>query len=1071
MSFNRVNADIPISSLLSGERKINLTIENPLIEINEELPSSADTGIKTNSKFSINRVSIKNGELRYISEKLSVTLLDFNVLSYSKGENISFRVSSPHLKVFFLLNKKEVKLEGELESEFTNKSKVFKISKFRWGTENLVITGNGNMYKNGNIALHVFSDGEMDKILYPVLADMTIKGNIKGNATIVKDTSGRVVVNGNFSSPEIKIKEESYFNFNGTAKWNNRTNKIRLNANTVSDGLLNTINIESIKNNTKIDLANLSTSKISKTIKIYNDIPMGGVIRNGVLELDGKLLKGRISIEKNVKKDTEFNVKGDFDFEYHTKDKWVKFNTSDSYSEFGHVRNMNGYINTKKKILNVEMDSDISELSGAHKYLMYYVDLDLSQWGLKKGQGRVRLNINKHWKKLEINSNLNVNNMLSNEAKVQKFIAEIKVFNKTVDVNFRFDDKELKGKAHLRRVPGNLKIDFTDVVGETSKIFKILELNVGLKGEIIGNFSYLLSDGMTDPLIVGKYTGRSLNFYDFILSNVSGELRVTDKIILKDLGFGFRGGVGRADITINYDTEYYKIGGAVRSIDLNLINRGFSGKGDIEFNGEGAFNKDHIRLKYNFPEAVFYSERPFAINGEGSILTDFSDYNITAPGILIYKGIESPFNFTFGFNNNRYQGELNIDFKNINTVLPWENNKGVMNFRSEINSDPEGYIHMQGVADFSGEFISFPGFPHTLDNFKGSLFFRDLDFTMRSFSGTMGGGPVTGNGKLKVEDNELKDLHVTFNGKNMFIFPMERANARMNANLSLQKRKSKYILGGAVNFNSMLWEREIDEGISFYAGDNEQGNSSSKFLDNLEFDISMKGKENIEINNSFVRGKGAIDLKLTGNKDFPVLSGSVSGSEGAVLISGREFNLVKAKLIFNNNVRINPLVRLEAETFIKSYRIKFIISGLSSSIRPEFVSSPPLAQQDIIALISLGELFQRSSSTNISSEVGTTGLVTSALTDQIQKRVKKLFGIDMLKIDPDPTRSSLEGVSRLTVGKSISKDFLIVYSTDISRSTHDVYFFQYQITPTISLIGKRNEEGRLSLDIRFRKRY
>ena len=76
-----------------------------------------------------------------------------------------------------------------------------------------------------------------------------------------------------------------------------------------------------------------------------------------------------------------------------------------------------------------------------------------------------------------------------------------------------------------------------------------------------------------------------------------------------------------------------------------------------------------------------------------------------------------------------------------------------------------------------------------------------------------------------------------------------------------------------------------------------------------------------------------------------------------------------------------------------------------------------------------------------------------------------------MKLDPDPTRSSLEGTSRLTIGKSITKDFLIVYSTDISRATRDVYFFQYRVTPSISLIGKRNEDGRLSLDVRFRKRY
>lgn len=1071
ISFKKINADIPISSLLSGERKIDLTIENPLIEINEALPSSSETGIKTNSKFSINKVNLKNGELRYVSKKLSVTIHDFNIFSYSKGENISFKVTSPHMKINFILSKKEVKLEGDLESEFTNKKKVFKISKFRWGTENLVISGNGNIYKNGNIALHVFSDGEMDKILYPVLANLAVKGDINGTATIVKDPAGRVVINGNFNSPEIKIQEESFYNFNGTVKWNNRAKKIRVNANTISDGLLNTINIESVKKLTKVKISNLRTAKIGKAIKIYRDIPMGGVIRNGALELNGKNLTGHISVEKDVKEESEFNVMGDFDFEYHTRDKWVKFNTSDSYSEFGHVRKMTGFIDTKQKIIKVKMNSDINELSGAHKYLMFYVDLDLSEWGLKKGRGRVSLDVDRHGKRTEIYSRLNVNNMISNEAPIQSFTSEIKVLNKLVDVNFRFDDKELKGKAYLTREPGKLEIDFKDVVGETEKIFKILEYNVGLKGVINGNFSYLLSDGMTNPLIRGKYTGKSLDFYDFIFRDVSGELEVTDRILLKDLSFRFRGGTGRADIAINYNTENFKIDGAVRSMDVNHLNKGFRGKGDIEFNGEGSFNKDPIKLKYNFPEVIFYTGRPFTVKGEGQILTDFSDYMVSAPGMLVNKGIESPFKFNFGFNNNRYQGALNIDFRDINTVLPWENNKGVMFLRSEITSDTEGYIHMQGVADFNGDFISFPGFPHTLDGYKGSLFFRDLDFTMRSFSGTMGGGKVTGNGRLTVEDDELKDLLVTFNGKNMFIFPMERANARMNTNLSLQKRKNKYILGGTINFDSMLWERELDEGISFYAGNSEKESAPSEFMDNLEFDISMKGKENIKINNSFVRGSGEIDLKLTGNRDFPNISGSVSGSDGVVLISGREFNLVKAKLIFNNDVRINPLVRLEAETFIKSYRIKFLISGLSSSIRPEFVSSPPLPQQDIIALISLGELFQRSSSTNISSEVGTTGLVTTALTDQIQKRVKKLFGIDMLKLDPDPTRSSLEGVSRLTVGKSISKDFLIVYSTDISRSTRDVYFFQYQITPTISLIGKRNEEGRLSLDIRFRKRY
>jgi len=1006
-----------------------------------------------------------------VSEKLDVTLLDFNVFSYSKGENISFRIVSPHMKVIFPLSGGEVKLEGDLESEFINKKKVFKISKFRWGTEDFVLTGNGNIYKSGNLALHVFTNGDFKNLLYPILKNLTIKGEIKGNAAIVKDTTGRILINGNFSGSEIRVRDEKFYQFRGNVKWNNRNKKIRLKSTVFSDGIQSTINVESKKYLTKIDISNASAAKLGKVIDIYGNVPMGGVIRNCNLELSRGHLTGSVDVEKEVISEDEFNVDGTFDIEYHTKEKWVKFKTRDAISEFGTVNYLSGFVDNRRKIMEIDLKSTIREMSGADKYLKKYVDLDLSQWGLKKGFGNLKMKLSKKGKLFEIKSSLAVRDLISNGAELDAISVEIHTLNNRTNIDLVLKDRELKGKAFITNESGKMDIDFKNIVGESSKIFKILEKDLNLKGILKGNFKYHSEKGMKDPLITGNYIARSLNFYDFVFENVIGELEVLDHIFLKNLKFDYHKGKGQSDILINYEKDYYKINGEISSIDISEINKGFTGKANLQFSGEGTFNKDPVKIRYDSSAIIFYSGRPFSVKGEGNIMTDFSEFVISAPGILRNKTIDSPFTFVFRLEDDKYLGSFDIELKDINVVMPWENNKGVMNLSSEIVSDVNDNIHFQGVVDLKGEFISFPGFPHTLDNFKGSLFFRDLDFRMRSFSGKMGGGDVTGNGKLKVENNELQDLLVTFNGKNMFLFPMERANFRMNANLSLQKKKDKYVLGGAINFLSLLWEREIDEGMSFYAGTGSSDSKQSAFLDNLEFDLSMRGKKDINVRNSFISGKGEVDLHLTGNSDFPVLSGSISSREGAVHISGRDFNLVKARLVFNNKVRINPLIRIEAETFIKSYRIKFLISGLSSGVRPEFISSPPLPQQDIIALISLGELFQRSSSTNISSEVGTTGLVTTALTDQIQKRVKKLFGIDMLKLDPDPTRSSLEGISRLTIGKSISKDFLIVYSTDISRATRDVYFFQYQITPTISLIGKRNEEGRLSLDIRFRKRY
>jgi autotransporter translocation and assembly factor TamB len=106
----------------------------------------------------------------------------------------------------------------------------------------------------------------------------------------------------------------------------------------------------------------------------------------------------------------------------------------------------------------------------------------------------------------------------------------------------------------------------------------------------------------------------------------------------------------------------------------------------------------------------------------------------------------------------------------------------------------------------------------------------------------------------------------------------------------------------------------------------------------------------------------------------------------------------------------------------------------------------------------------------MSSQISATSLGTTKLTEQIEKRLKNILGIDFLQVAPMLNGTTIEGESRVSVGKSIAKDFLIVYSTNISSTKQEILYLQYQISPAISLIGMKNEEGRFSIDIRFRKR-
>ena len=311
-------------------------------------------------------------------------------------------------------------------------------------------------------------------------------------------------------------------------------------------------------------------------------------------------------------------------------------------------------------------------------------------------------------------------------------------------------------------------------------------------------------------------------------------------------------------------------------------------------------------------------------------------------------------------------------------------------------------------------------------------------------------------------------MNFNLQGKNLRLYPMDRASCLVSPDLNLKYQQNKLLLSGTLAFQSVDWQREIDERFVFSTR-SELSTTESRIREMLQLDIGLNC-DNILMSNSLGRIRGKFKLRLTGNADFPILSGTCEGSQGEIYFSDRSFNLLKAKLVFNNNLIIDPLITIESEAFIQNYRIRFDIRGTASRAKPELVSSPPLPPQDILALISLGEVFKRSSSTEFNSQQGSTALVTTKLTEEIKNRANKLLGINLLRIDPYLPGQSAQTASRLTIGKTISKDLLVVYSTNLSTLRPEIVYLQYQLSPAISLIAMRNEEGRYSLDLRLRTR-
>ncbi|MCK5057533.1 MAG: translocation/assembly module TamB domain-containing protein [Candidatus Aminicenantes bacterium] len=1092
VSFSKVNLEIPFTSIFAKEKQVNISIIDPKFVFEKDVFAVLGDIFKKRkgkgkgkSPVTINRITIKNGEISFSTDKLSINLLEFDLEHSFKTSDITlYRLKSPHLKVKFLIRKKTyVTLEGDLLAEIKQQRGSWKINRLLWNTEHIRITMNGRIFKDKTVSLNVSIQGSLKQVLDPLLKGLSIREFVYGNAKIMRDEKGEISVAGKIKAHTFSMGGEPFEQLRGNIAWDSISKKHRIDAFFRDDSFNSQVIVESKNKITDIQIKNASAYKAAKMVRISKTAPIGSVLSEGNVRIEKKKISGTVKLTQiETIADRQFNLAGPVDFTY-IMDKSLKLKADNIVTEFGKCSLTADAVlgDNKKIILNVT--ADVNETGNIHKYSDYYIGLNLNTWKLKKGSGRVNLYLENKKNSLFSRTGFKIRNFTSTGQGIDSLEGFVVSENGVTTGSFEVKDETLSGKAESYSDKDINRIKFYDVSGESRKVLTILDFDIDLTGRMKGDFTFELRRGETYPLMRGRFTGEKVNFYDFEFDNVKGDLESRDYVSIKNLECLYKDGKGNANFFLNFYTNKFKINGTIDKIDINKMHGEFTGRGDISFSGEGSFgneellDNDPIHVTYKSGNAAFFKDHEFRVRGDAKIYTDFSGFIIKPGekgGEIIYKTLPSHFTIEFNRVKERYSGNFTFNLQDINLLIPWGNNRGAMELKGQILGSETGNIRTEGYATFKGERLSFPSFPHTLDNFSGDLIFKDLDFTLRSLRGTLGGGEFESSGYLSIKNDKLEDFFLDFHGKDMLLYPMDRTSCRLNTrDLTLRyiKPEDKLLLSGVLNFPSSVWERELDEDISFGTASS-LSTSGSEFIEMLKFDLKLIGRKNFQINNSLLKGKGKFDLKLTGTTGFPIVNGTIDFGEGYLEMSDNKFELIKAKARFKNN---DASVDLESETFIKNYRIKFNVRGTLTRLKPEFQSNPPLPPRDILTLLSLGELFERPTTTELSSQIGagTTGLIAQEITEQIKKRTKKIFGDYVLRINPNITGASVEGSSRsrVIVGKSIARDILIVYSTNFSTQRQEVVYVQYQLSPTVSLIGKRNENGRFSIDIRFRRRH
>ncbi len=413
-----------------------------------------------------------------------------------------------------------------------------------------------------------------------------------------------------------------------------------------------------------------------------------------------------------------------------------------------------------------------------------------------------------------------------------------------------------------------------------------------------------------------------------------------------------------------------------------------------------------------------------------------------------------------------------LDLKIVHTLVPDATSSGAVTLDMTVGGTIER-PDLEGKVSFANVNLAYATIPNGLSSMNGSLIFDEGRLQVQNLTATSGGGQIVFGGFVAYQQGVYADLSVT--GKGVRVLYAGDISTLIDTKIRLQGTLANILVSGGVTINRFSVGPNLDlsafnsNGISPPPDPNAFGNR-------IRLDIRVNSAPQLDINNSYAKLAGDINLNIRGTAADPSVLGHIGITEGEATFAGTHYSLQHGDIYFSNPVRIEPTIDIEATAHVEDYNVLIGLHGTPDKLVPTFRSEPPLTEQDIFALLSVGKTqeeqqiySQQQSQAGVNSTEDT--LLGGALNATLTSRINKLFGGGSVKIDPTFVSGTGNSTARITVQQQISKSGTVTFATNVNSTNEQLIQGQFNLTPDISLIAVRDESGVFSMIVKLHKRY
>ncbi len=382
---------------------------------------------------------------------------------------------------------------------------------------------------------------------------------------------------------------------------------------------------------------------------------------------------------------------------------------------------------------------------------------------------------------------------------------------------------------------------------------------------------------------------------------------------------------------------------------------------------------------------------------------------------------------------------------------------------------------MVGDVMFHHGSIALRDFPNGLSQIEGRLEFNENRLEVRSLTAVSGGGTLTVGGYLGFQHALYADLTAT--GKDIRIRYPQGVSSLADANLRLRGPQTNLLLSGTVTVTRFAIGSDLDvASLSAPSTSVQPVLSADAPSNHLRLDIHLTTSPQLTFQNAYnAKLAGDADLHVRGTLASPSVLGKISLTEGSTSIGGTRYDLQRGDITFNNPVRIEPNIDLDATARVEDYDIILGLHGTPGRLKITYRSEPPLPETDVISLLTQGQTTEEQSvyvqqqQQQAGDNPETEMLLGGALNATVSNRVQRLFGSGAVRVDPNFIGSVGNSSARVTVVEQLGPNLTFTFASNVNTTAQQLIQAEYAVNRHVSLLITQDENGIFSVVIKTRR--